>query len=324
MNNNEIIITLAITVYKPQYYEIKNWLEYCELLKNDESIQLIFLIDNPNINQNILNLIEKSSTEYKIYDKNYGKFYVVKDACEKNLIKGKFLKICDPDDLLNLNNLRKFVKKISLLNYNQEYLILTGHGNIKGWYYSKWNINVSKIKTELLKSVPVNYNTILSTKALKNFPFKYKNLSKSSDSIFSITNLIDKDVIFITMEKNWFYVYNKRKGISNSTNKFNHNRKKLKKDYNKLFFDTFYYLNILLKLNEQISEIKYTNYPRKFDFYTTHNALIGSNFKLIKRILFTRKIYKIFQKIDNSEKKWNFLNLFKFYFLQIIKKRIKV
>jgi hypothetical protein len=75
----------------------------------------------------------------------------------------------------------------------------------------------------------------------------------------------------------------------------------MKSDYKKLFYDTFYYLNILIELNDKLIKIKYTKFPRKFDFYTSHNTLIGTNFNLIKRILLIRKTYKIFKKIDITE-----------------------
>ncbi|CRX36961.1 / / hypothetical protein / 439600:440568 Forward [Candidatus Hepatoplasma crinochetorum] len=324
MINEEIIITLAVTIYDPQYYEIKNWIHYKNHLKNDKNIDFVFLIDNPNINSNIINLIKKNNANYKIFDKNYGKFYIVKDAIDKNIIKGEFIKICDPDDLISMHHLRKLVKKLSLLKKEKDYLILTKHGYINGGYYSTRNIDVTKVNMKILRTVPVNYNTIISTRVIKEYKEKYINLTKSSDSIFAIIALSNKNCLFITMENDWFYVYNKRKGISNSFNKFNHNKEKLKKDYQKLFFDTFYYLKLSEKIKKEINSIKYTSFPRKFDFYTTHNALIGSKFFLFKRIKYTKQIYKIFRRIDNAEGEWNYLILLKFILLQIFKRKIKV
>lgn len=324
MINQEITITLVITIYDPQYYEIRNWIYYKNQLKNNKDIDFVFLIDNPDINVNIINLIKKNQANYKIFDKNYGKFYIVKDAIDNNLIKGRFIKICDPDDLISMFHLKKLVKKLALLKEEKNYLVLIKHGHINGGYYSRWNVDITKVSMKILRSVPVNYNTIISTNAIKEYKEKYVNLTKSSDSIFAIITLSNKNCLFITMENNWFYVYNKRKGISNSFDKFNHNKEELKKDYQKLFFDTLYYLKLSEKIKEEINSIRYTSFPRKFDFYTTHNALIGSKFSLFKRIKYTKQIYRIFRKIENVEGEWNYLVLLKFIFLQICKRKIKV
>lgn len=322
--DKEILITLAITIYKPEYYEIKNWLNYYQRLKNQKNIQLIFLIDNPEIDENILNLLKKEKAEYKIYDKNYGKFYIIKDACDKNLIKGTFLKICDPDDLIYVNALKKFCKEeLIKLNKKRNYLITTNAAILKAGNYTYDNFKHENIKLKMFNKIAINSNSIFSTKIIKEeIKNKYLHLTKSSDILFSILALLSQKTIFITIEKGWFYIYNRRKGIS-SYNKFNHNKNKLKEEYRKLFYDTFRYLKILDKMSVKISEIKYLEVPRKFDIWTINNSLINSKFFIFKRIFYIRTIYKIFKKIEISEGNWFFLILYKYYFYQIFRIHLK-
>lgn len=322
MDTENKIITIIITIYNQQYYEIKNWLNYKDELSNNKDIQFLFLIDNPNINKNILNLIKKSKAEYKLYDKNYGKFYIVKDACDKNLVKGRFIKICDPDDLILPKSLIGFKEIISNLNKNQNYLILTRHAIINQGYYTNNNFQNKYKILRTFNKLPVNCNTVFSTEIIKKFEKKYKNLSKCSDILLSIEALLQKETLLIIIEKKWFYIYNRNKGIS-SYNKFSYNKKELKNEYKKLFFDTYKYLKILKKLLPKINEMNYITFPTIYDFKTVNNSLVKGNFLIFKRIYYITKIYKIFKKIKISQGNWYILKLLKYYFLQIFKIKMK-
>ncbi|BDV03652.1 MAG: hypothetical protein HPPSJP_3730 [Candidatus Hepatoplasma scabrum] len=319
MKNKDIILTLIITIYNPQYYEIKNWLNFKNKLKEYNDIQFLFLIDNPEINENILNLIKKEKAEYKMYEKNHGKFYIVKDACDKNIARGLFIKICDPDDLIITEHLLNFANWLKKLKSYRDYLILTSHGIIKTGYHAEENINMKKIQLKTFGGAPINCNTVFSRAIIKRFKNKYDKLSKSSDSLISVNTLLDPKTIYIVADQSkWFYIYNWRKGIS-SYNLFDYNKKKLKLKYKNLFLDNYRYLNILKNMQKEINNIKYVNFPTKYDFITVNNSLIKGKFSWFARICYITKIYKIFQKINISENDWNLFILFKCYFFQTFK-----
>lgn len=212
-SNRNYIITLIVTLFNPSDYDIDYWLRIDKILKDNNKIDIIFANDNPNRNDEFLKRFKRSN--YVHFDENLGKYSLVYRLFEERLINSKWIKICDPDDFIDITNLNKFTQEAEFLSL--DLLIKTPRYKVEKDFMPNGSLTISqkKVSIEFLGFM-ANYNSIFSRKVFFGDFFPGIKLSKSSDILFLLNSNLKKQKIY-NLDYS-FYIYKTNNGISNYNN----------------------------------------------------------------------------------------------------------
>lgn len=292
-------LTLAITIYDLSVNEINNWFFIATKIKEIPDVHLIFLNDNPDRDLEYSELFKEF--DYVKCKENKGKYQLAKDAVDQNLIKGRWVKFCDPDDFILINRLNAFVKVLNKFDESDETPLIKFEYSRIIYPSETWDITDQEhiFGMSMLRRFPslINYNTVIPTETLKNFPLEAKNQTKSSDVLFSLSwdQSEDKSITYINIP---FYVYNYLNGVSGYNKKEQTKLRRVKND--RMIMELFTFLDIMNLYRESNNLLT----PSFFDYKWLHNNLINKRVSLIKRIFYTRKAFKKLKKVAKNNKIW--------------------
>lgn len=290
------ILTLIVTLYDPTSLEIDNWLYIAELFNKSEVVEILFLNDNPNRDKELSEAFKNFN--YVKANVNKGKFKLVKDAIDSGLVQSNYVKICDPDDLILIEELQIFVDRLSKLKDRTPFVRFEYSVTI---FPDDWDVkNQDKLNTfkKLRKmSSLVNENSVIPTEDILNAPFNPRNQTKSSDVLFSLSSSINKQRDIVLMNPS-FYIYNLHKGISNEISDANKTRTKFKnqREIHELF--NFVKLTLDYKIQSDLET------PSFYDYRWLHNKLIQNKNFLLRRILVSNNFFRMMKKADKGSKAW--------------------
>lgn len=284
-------LLLAITFHEFDKEKIKFWNENLAV-KVKEKFDVHFLFDFM-ISDEQKRFLNEWNFNYFDNLKNTGKLNLVFNFIRNNDFEEEFIKLIDPDDAININELFKFDEQISNL-YGVNIIINSNYINNDG-YIPFDKINVEKTK---FSSMMANQCTILNVKLLKTWNGSTPLITKSSDTVLSfIATSRTKKVVKID---NNFYLYNYRNGISNPANLSIVDLKKYLSEL-QLFLDFF-------------DKYKNLNYIREYPCSPGHMTLEWGWMAIkiteknyFKKVIKVNKLYKLVlsTKRDNLERKVN-------------------
>lgn len=283
------ILTLIFPLYKPTELEIENIIYTNKKIMNE--VDILVLSDNEDIDKKYYSIFENEKIKYIKSQGNIGKYQVVKNAVDNNLVKTKWFKICDSDDIVKLKSISNFNKRFSRFRKDKVIRFYPSL-NIKpgSWSTKEVNENIDKIKIKKRRMFSiVNENTIHPTSHLKKSPIIAPNQTKSSDVLFSLASCINRKL----RVKNWndsFYIYNKHSGIS-SQDTFNET----------MFMQLISFLEIMKDYEEQ-NNMKAPSY---FDYRWAHNNIIKSEWSIEDKIEKMRYIFDLLSVAAKDNWNWN-------------------
>lgn len=174
-------ITFLITVYDASLGDITRWIEFYK--KNNSSIDVYFLLDNPNYQYRIL-LEEYISKEYlHINEENIGKFRTIMNFISMDIIKTSHFKVIDPDDYVSVILLENIDKQ--LINEKSIYLLNSTITRRKHWENEQSVFEFINKKQVDISTTFANRWTIYPTSILKDQKVYSKNnrIDSSDDKL---------------------------------------------------------------------------------------------------------------------------------------------
>lgn len=280
-------IEFLITLHNSDLLDIERWLKYS---KTFTDINFIFISDVP-FNNNEEELFRKYKTDFKISRYGESKISSIKEYSKKEVLPD-LVKICDPDDSLDIVKLEIFLK---ILNYNK---------------FKRSIITSFMIDNEIkFFDSSATYNTVVNTNALKMIDIA-PQVSKSSDSVIGLLCNATGGFVEIRIP---LYKHKFRNGISNYN--INHSRKYIN-ELDKVFdfFENHSEINLDYEINTSpsYSEITYISNWLKdnesYDIYSTNVEKLFSRIKKITRQNSNRKSKQPWDTKFLGELKDNYYN----------------
>lgn len=207
------ILTLCLTLYDQSLNELERWLKYFEIIKkkNWSWIELVIICDNPEIDPIYKERAFEYGFDFSIPDFNRKKAWLVENAINEGIITGKYLKICDPDDYIDVDGLYNFYEK-NLKDWRETRIIFSDCRTINGGLPLAGIINNFDNANKHFLPATVNYNTIYITEDLNNQ--HHPNFTIMDDVYNSVLSMKKGRKIYYVKEN--FYIWNKQNGISHS------------------------------------------------------------------------------------------------------------
>lgn len=194
-------VTLILTIYKSKEEDLIYWSEAFKFIKKFD-YSFFVIIDEESRDDRYLNYFDIDNLYWN--DKNLGKFGSVYSFLKRAAINTSHIKICDPDDRLDLE---LFLSKDSDTSLKWDMIYL-----MKVKSFSKRN-NLMKIRDPI--SIP-NASAILPWKLIKSDKFyktDYPVRNWLEDQIIGLICTINKAEI-INLDYSW-YIYNTDDGMTN-------------------------------------------------------------------------------------------------------------
>lgn len=200
-------LLIAITYHKFNKEDIYEW----SSIFNKQILNYVrpyFLFDK-NLDDEEVAYLKDNNILFYNNGKNTGKANLVINFLKSSKFDEKFIKLVDPDDSLNLNELKKFVKEIQPFD-DVNFIINSNYFNMVN--NKKDGSNVT-INTKKFSSMMANQCTILNIQEIQKSTIDSPNITKSSDTILAF--IATSKVKTVVKIDNDFYYYNYRNGISN-------------------------------------------------------------------------------------------------------------
>ncbi len=255
-------LSLIYTIYSFKENEMRNIVSTYLKVKN--FVKIVILSDNIKINEKVRNFISGTEITFVPSEGNIGKYQLIKNYISKGE-ETKWVKICDPDDIILYEELKQFIDFIEENNFNERtFFFLNPAKRISAgdWDSEYVNDNKQLLWTMSLPDlVYVNENSVFSWYTLKSFEFNFENQTKSSDVILSLSIFNGKTEI--VEYNNTFYIYNFRNGLTAT------------EEYSEKYFNEFLsFLKIMIRFKNRNP----MPMPSMFDYLWAHNILCKSDF----------------------------------------------
>lgn len=311
----KFILNICLFLYKPNEIELNNYLFAFEKInkiinniypeEKNNLISFSIASDNPNLedDQNILNLLNKfkkiDNFEYFKSEKNLKKTNLTIKIADK--INAKFLKICDPDDIVIPKNIIKIAKEIknltdnSIIIYKFKRIINNNRIIIKNFDDFE---KIEKIKTrDYFEPIPYNGNTIYSIalfKKLKEENWLFEHTVWGDDmTIIAIQKYKPNYVYF---PSHMPYINIRNNGISITKNKHTNNE----------FYEASIDMIKIIKKNYKYLDRDLILFKPCFFLIKTvqNNLVLYKKNKIVKLYKFLYFLFLI--KININKNKYNF------------------
>lgn len=296
------LLTLIYTLYDFNEHEVLNIVKLNHEIKDNSKIDLFVLSDNPLINDDLAKLLGKEKINLIPSERNLGKYQMVKNFIDSEIVTSPWVKMCDPDDILLYDELNSFVSylsnihqaiseesRIPFIRFSKVNRIDSGDHDFDFINDNKHFLSTAKFKP----SVVVNENSVIPTKDLRDFDLFVEGQTKSSDVLFSLSHFVKEKPNIVEYEKS-FYVYNYRNGITGA------------KTFNKDMFEQFVKF---LKIMIEYKEFNKMSAPSKFDYIWACNYLSISGYDLDKKIKLLEEVFDLLKlsAVDkwSRKAKWN-------------------
>lgn len=277
-------ITLIYTVYDFNKHEIQNIFKLNNRVMNLEGIDIFVLSDNPEINNELGQMLAKENIKFIENQFNSGKYQLVKNFIDSGLVESPWVKMCDPDDIILYDELIEFNDYLGKLKetIDGDFPFIRFQ-KVKRLESGKHDIDeINNNKDKLIFGnfnfpIVVNENSVIPTMDLINFDLVAYNQTKSSDVLFSLSHF-RKDELNVIEHDESFYVYNFRNGITGT------------KDFSESMFKQFIsFLSIMSKFKE----VNKMSAPSKFDYTWAHNSLIMSDYSVKKKVALMKQVFEL-------------------------------
>lgn len=314
-------LNIAITLYKPDKIELNNYLKSFKEIINlinkkypkriNNLINFAIISDNPKLEDK--KEINEILQEYKKL-KNYQYFATDKilekaDIVIKNIskIKAKFIKICDPDDLILPEKMIEIA--LELDNFTSNCIILHSLKKIK-YHYKLIFENIDNLNTwESFTPFSFNTNTIYSVELLNNLKRDHWSFRHSVWSDDAIAIAIAKyDLYYVYLPDFDPYINNPHAGVS--TTKKEHNNKEF---YNA----TIDLIKLISKEYKNFNNFFSTDKPNIFFLKSVRDDLfLYKSNRFVKFFKYLWFLILIELKL-NRKYNWYKKKKYKFFFLKI-------
>lgn len=288
------LISIVVTVYDLTEIEKDNWIFIGEQLREKDvnnKIQYIILNDNPEKDEEYKNLF--INFEYKSFGKNLGKYQLVKTAADKGLIKGRWAKFCDPDDIILVDSLLEFAERAELLKDNPVIRLQYSRTIFSGDWSAREQKSLEIISSLRSTISLVNENSVIPVQDIIDFDLEAYNQTKSSDVLFALASSIKNTPV--TVLKKPFYIYNFHKGISNE------DKKNIVKDKNVKFHKE---LITFLKIMDKYKNQSTLKTPSWYDYKWAHNSILLKKKNYFWRVFYLSKVYSLLKKCSKDNINW--------------------
>ncbi len=291
-------LIFIVTMHNAKENEINKWVNAKNKL-DSLNIKVFFLIDEDNSNNNL----KYSKLWNQFYNKkNIGKLKTVINFVDNNksLLKDKYIKIFDPDDYIDLCELKKLIDKLK--NYSEINLIFNTSRN--KLIDSRNKLFIENNSNPYLYGHVSNFNSIIWANSLMNHNLELPSISKNSDSALAFISNIDFNYEYID---NSFYIYDDRNGISSIDNQ------NIKQRLN-LLKQAIEYLKFIDFNNSLINkEEVYSTTPGHGTFYWCHSILKTIDLTRKEKRKIILEVFDLIKRnsIKNKFRKRNSWNLIK-------------
>lgn len=221
---------MCLLFFDPKKFELDNHISTfieieSRIINKDYKIQYIILSDNPNLDKQTIEYISSriSGTEILFIPTNKNGARVKTIIDNLSLVKGKFLKSIDPDDLLipvqTINFIDNFLikakdKSLTIYSYNAVYQKI---------YFNEIDSINNKV---FFRKRSFNPNSVYPTKILRKLNWNFKFLIWSDDLLGFL--LVKNGAKVIYKPEYHFYLNQRHAGVS--TTKNSHNSMKFTND----------------------------------------------------------------------------------------------
>lgn len=310
-------LNIALTVYKIDLIEIDNYLTIFKKINNkineeyqdriDNLISYSIISDNPELEKEenfkkILNEFKKiKNLKYYKAEKNLKR---INQVIEKiNIINAKFIKMCDPDDLILIDETIKIALEIDNLDPRSYIIHAYRQINViqKIIFENLENVSFKKF----FKPVSFNPNTIYPKyflKKLKKENWSFNHLQWSDDVLAIKAN--EYDLIYTYIPNMAPYLNNPGAGVSISKQKHSN------LDY---YYASCEFIKFLQKSTKNLNNKIITDKPNKFFIKNVYNDLFfydknrfNKSFKFFYMLFLIKKINKNYISYSNNKNKKHF------------------
>lgn len=298
-------ITLILTIYKQSLIEIDRWLRIFSDLKNLnlDDIDLLIVTDNPDLQSYYYDRAAFYNFEILNFGKNYKRVGLIKKIVDEEIVKSKYIKLCDPDDHFDI---KQFKKTLTEIKKNNDLFINISSVRINKNYLrtSELNFFSNSNLESYMWSHPVNFNSMYITEDIKKYEINTSFNLLDDVFLFSLSLNSGRKIKYLKTEN--FYIWSQENGESNESFVKSGTKKKIYEDYDK-YNENLDFIISLLDLQQRTGSIVYplTNFIIK----TAQNNLISckkiNNYfsitALFRIISFTKK----FKKLYNQNRKFD-------------------
>lgn len=274
-------ITFMVTAYNPNKIDMNKWLWYAKKFKDDNMIEIVVATNNPNIDLDWKNEISQFSKFIEV-EPHIKKTRTVIQATKH--LDSKWLKVFDPDDSINIQNIDSFKKFI--LNANEkDGLIEVGYKSI----YSDGYFEIGNLFRGADYHAP-NYSNIYNVDRLKGILEPDKSFTVWDDYFLATSIMKNESIKEVPLIPVVLTNYYNGIGMTNTV----HDSKKM---YRQMVDECYLAYEATINMFKSNSfMIHYRNRLHLSQLVYANNIILNSRYNLFFRIKWVMKFSKFIKK----------------------------